>query len=291
MVTVALGRARAADFVELTKPGIVALILVTVTTGFYMGAPGGVSGLALFHTLLGAALVAGGTNALNQVAERDLDARMERTRARPLPTGRLGVGEAALFSWTLGVGGIAYLTAFTNVLVATLAAVTLLTYVFVYTPLKRKSSLNTLVGAVPGALPIVGGWVAARGAIEFPALVLFAVLYLWQLPHFLALAWLYRDEYAQAGVKMLSVTDGTAMTFRQALGYSAALLPVSLVPTVIGMTGGIYFVGAAALTLWLLGVAWSAGREPSRGRARRLFLASVTYLPLLLVLMMIDKTA
>lgn len=288
MVTAVLSRARAADFVELTKPGIVAMVLMTVAAGYYMGARG-LQGLALFHTLLGAAMVAAGSNALNQVAERDLDAKMLRTRGRPLPSGRLGVGEALAFAWALGVGGVVYLSAFVSPLVSGLAAVTLIMYVFLYTPLKRHTTFNTLVGAVPGALPIVGGWAAGRGTVELPALILFAVLYLWQMPHFLALAWMLKDDYARAGIKMLSIGDDGSMTFRQAVGYSAALLPVTLVPSVLGATGVVYFGGAAVLTLWLLWEAWMAGRVRTSLRARRLFLASVAYLPALLVLMMADK--
>jgi protoheme IX farnesyltransferase len=288
VVTAVLGRARAADFVELTKPGIVSLILVTVAAGYYMGASG-IHGLALFHTLFGAALVASGSNALNQIAERDTDALMLRTRSRPLPAGRLGLGEAQVFAWGLGGMGVAYLTALVGPLVGALAAATLVSYVFLYTPLKRHTTLNTLVGAVPGALPIVGGWVAARGTIEFPALVLFAVLYLWQMPHFLALAWMLREDYARAGIKMLSIGDDGSMTFRQAVGYSAALLPVTLVPSVLGAAGIVYFFGAVALALWLLWEAWMAGRSRTNERARRLFLTTVAYLPALLVLMMLDK--
>lgn len=288
MVTTVLGRVRAADFVELTKPGIVSLILVTVAAGYYMGASG-IHGLGLFHTLLGAALVASGSNALNQIAERDIDALMQRTRSRPLPAGRLGLAEAQVFAWGLGAGGVAYLLALVGPLTAALAALTLVTYVFLYTPLKRHTSLNTLVGAVPGALPIVGGWAAARGTIDFPALVLFAVLYLWQMPHFLALAWMLRDDYARGGIRMLSIGDDGSMTFRQAVGYSAALLPVTLVPSVLGATGVVYFFGAVALALWLLWEAWMAGRRRTNERARRLFLATVAYLPALLVLMMADK--
>ena len=288
MVTAVQSRVRAADFVELTKPGIISLILVTVAAGYYMGASG-IHGLALFHTLLGAALVAAGSNALNQIAERDLDARMRRTRSRPLPSGRIGVVEAQVFAWGLSFTGTAYLLTMVGPLVAALAAATLVSYVFLYTPLKRHTTLNTLVGGVPGALPIVGGWVAARGTIDLVALVLFAVLYLWQMPHFLALAWMLREDYARAGIRMLSIGDDGSMTFRQAVGYSAALLPVTLVPSVLGATGIVYFFGAVALALWLLWESWMAGRLRTHERARRLFLTTVAYLPALLVLMMVDK--
>lgn len=280
---------RAVDYVELTKPRIVALVMLTVAASFYLAAPSGVVGLLLFHTLLGTALVAGGTNALNQVVERDVDALMRRTRGRPLPAGRLGLREAALFAWTLGVGGIAYLAVLVNGLAAVLAAVTLLSYVFLYTPLKRKTTLSTLVGAIPGALPIVGGWAAARGSVELGALVLFAIVFLWQLPHFLALAWLYREDYARAGLRMLSVVEGAESTFRQSVLYAVAILPVSLAPSVLGLVGPVYFVGAAGLSLWLIWMATAAARDPSASKARRLFVATVLYLPALLVLMVLNK--
>ncbi len=288
MVTLALTRSRLADYVELTKPGIVTLVLVTVAAGFYLSASA-ITGLLLFHTLLGATLVAAGSNALNQVVERDVDALMDRTRTRPLPAGRLGVGEAAVLGAGLSTAGIAYLMAFVNGITAAFAAATLASYVFLYTPLKRRTSLATLVGAVSGALPIVGGWAAARGTVDFPAWVLFALLFLWQLPHFLALAWLYRDDYARAGLRMLSVTDGADANFRQALLYAVALLPVSLAPSVVGTTGRVYFFGALVLSLWLIGATVVAARRPTRPAARRLFGVSVAYLPAVLVLMMADK--
>jgi protoheme IX farnesyltransferase len=277
--------------VELTKPRIVALVMLTVATGLYVASPTAIVGLLLFHTLMGTALVAGGTNALNQVVERDIDALMRRTKDRPLPAGRLGFHEAALYSWTLGVGGIVYMAVFVNGLAALLAATTLLSYVFVYTPLKRKTSLATLAGAVPGALPIVGGWAAATGTIELGAWVLFAIVFLWQLPHFLALAWLFRDDYARAGLKMLSVVEGGESTFRQSLLYAVALLPVSLTPTVLGLTGPVYFVGAIGSSIWLIWCALAAVREQTAARARRLFLATVLYLPIILSLMVLDKAA
>jgi protoheme IX farnesyltransferase len=291
VVAIALGRSRPADFVELTKPRIVALVVLTVGAGFYVAAPGVPQGLLLFHTLLATVLVAGGTNALNQVLERDVDALMRRTRARPLPAGRLRVAEAALFAWMLGAGGIAYFALFVNALAATLAACTLASYVFLYTPLKRQTPLATLVGAVPGALPVVGGWAAARGTLGLGAWVLFAILFLWQLPHFLALAWLYREDYARAGLKMLSVVGGPESTFRQAVLSAVALLPVSLCPSVLGLAGPVYFGGAIALSAALIAVAGAAAGDPSAMRARRLFVATVAYLPALLVLMALDAAA
>ncbi len=266
-------------------------MLVTVAAGFYLAGPGAIQGLLLFHTLLGSVLVASGSNALNQILEREVDGRMHRTRNRPLPAGRMAVAEATLFATTLGLGGIAYLAVFVNPLAAGFAAATLGSYVFLYTPLKRKTSLSTLVGAVPGALPIVGGWAAARGTVHFEAWVLFALLFLWQLPHFLALAWVCREDYARAGLKMLSVTDGPEATFRQALLYTVALLPVSLVPAVMGFAGRVYFYGALALCLWLLWTTVAAVRDHTRARARRLFAVSVAYLPAILTLMIVDRAA
>jgi protoheme IX farnesyltransferase len=291
VVAIAAARSRTTDFVELTKPRIVALVMLTVAAGFYLAASSRLAGFLLFHTLLGTALVAAGTNALNQVVERDVDGLMRRTRDRPLPAGRLGLHEASLFAWSLGIGGIVYLAMLVNAIAAALAAGTLVSYVFLYTPLKRKTSLATLVGAIPGALPVVGGWAAARGSVGLGAWVLFSIVFLWQLPHFLALAWLFRDDYARAGLKMLSVVEGAESTFRQSVLYAVAMLPVSLTPTVLGLAGPLYFLGAIGLSLWLIWTALTAAREQSAGSARRLFLATVLYLPAILVLMMLDKGA
>ncbi len=275
---------------ELTKARIVALVLVTVGAAFYLAAPPGTPVALLAHTLFGTALVAGGTNALNQVLEADVDARMRRTRGRPLPSGRLARGPAAVFAWSLGLGGAAYLGVTVGAAVAAIALLTLVSYGFVYTPLKRRTSLATLVGAVPGALPVLGGWMAARGEAGAGAWVLFGILFLWQLPHFLALAWIYRDEYAAAGLRMLSVGDPDGRrTFRQAALASVALVSVSLAPTVVGLAGPIYFWCALGLSAWMV---WAAGRAalaPSVAGARRLFRASVAYLPLLLTVMMLDR--
>ncbi len=291
MRALALRRGRAADFIELTKPNIVAMILMTVAAGFYLGAPNAVDVKLLLHTLLGSALVAAGSNALNQILERRVDARMRRTRARPLPAGRLSLPESTAFAWLIGLAGVAYLTTFTNWVVASLAALTLLSYVFVYTPLKRRTSLCTLVGAVPGALPIVGGWAAVHGSVDLEAGVLFVILFLWQLPHFLALAWLYREDYARAGLRMLSVTRGARTTFRQALLYAIALVPVSLLPSVVGMTGMVYFAGALVASAWLVWATAAVTLDHSPAKARRLFVVSVVYLPLILLLMIVDTAA
>ena len=283
------GSGRLRHFVELTKPRIVVFILATVAAGYYVGVTGPIDVGMLVHALIGSALVAAGSNALNQLLERRTDAQMKRTRQRPLPSGRLQASESAAFAWVLGVVGVLYLLLFTNPTVALLAAATLGSYVFVYTPLKRLTSLSTLVGAIPGALPIAGGWAAARGGLGLEAWVLFAILFLWQLPHFLALAWLYREDYARAGLRMLSVTDGAETTFRQALLYAVALLPVSLMPTVLGVTGAVYFVGAAVLTLWLIVATVGVMLDHAPAKARRLFIVTILYLPAMLVLLIVDK--
>ena len=277
---------RLADVLELAKARIVGLVLVTVAAGFYVANPGEVNWLLLVHSLVGTALVAAGTNALNQILERDVDARMRRTANRPLPAGRLEVRTATVGAWSAGALGVAYLTVLVSPVVAVLAALTLLSYVFLYTPLKKRTSLATLVGAVPGALPIVGGWAAAGGRLGTEALVLFGVLFLWQIPHFLALAWLYREDYARAGLRMLSVgdVDGTR-TFRQASLYALVLVPLSLAPVGLGLAGWIYFWGALGLSCWMLQVALQAARRPSRHAAGRLFKATVLYLPALLALL------
>jgi len=273
------------------------LVLVTMAAGYAMAPVLGVVSpvawvLGLFHALVGTALVAGGTNALNQVVERDVDALMARTAGRPLPSARLEVREATVFAWLIGAVGVAYLAVLVNAVTAVLAALTLGSYVFVYTPLKRRTPLSTLIGAVPGALPIVGGWTAAGGTLDTRASILFAILFLWQLPHFLALSWIYRDDYARAGLQMLSVGDADGrMTFRQAALHAGALVPISLAPAVVGMGGPVYFIGAAALSGGYFWASVAAARRPSRDGARRLFTASLIYLPSILALMIADRIA
>ena len=287
-------RAAPADYLALTKPRIVAMVLVTVAAGYVLAPPSALSGaarmLVLAHLLVGTALVAAGTNALNQVWERDVDAHMRRTAGRPLPAGRLSVVEATVFAVGAGLLGVAYLGLLVNRLTATIAAATLVSYVLVYTPLKRRTALATLVGAVPGALPIVGGWTAAGGSLDARAWLLFALLFLWQLPHFLALGWIYRDDYARAGLPTLSAGDPDGRrTFRQAALDAAALLAVSLAPTLIGMTGAFYFIGAIGLSTWLLWTSGACARNPSTDRARRLFRATLVYLPSILFLLIVDR--
>ena len=294
-----------ADYLALTKPRIVALVLVTVAAGFVVGLPaaarvgfGGNAGTApllvqlwtLANLLCGTALVAGGTNALNQIAERDVDCLMHRTRQRPLPAGRLEASTARWFAWSIAAVGVAQLGILVNFTTAALAALTLASYVFAYTPLKRRSSIATLVGAVPGALPIVGGWAATGAPLDVGAWVLFGILFLWQMPHFLALSWMYRADYARAGLRMLSIEDETgAMTFRQAALNAAALVPISLAPAALGIAGRVYFVVAVVLSGMLLVLSISAARGPSPKSARRLFLSTLVYLPVLLGVLVANR--
>ncbi len=284
------GWARVSAFVELTKPGITRLVTLTTAAGFYLATSGPVDFVRMLHTMLGVAIVASGASALNQYLERDADARMVRTRRRPLPSGRLTPGEALAFASGISVFGILYLLVLVNPATALVVALTLVTYAFVYTPLKRVTSLSTLVGAVPGALPILAGWTGAGGALGTRAWSLFGILFLWQIPHFLALAWLFRDDYRKGGFVMLSLRDldGRHLSF-QAFNYTLGLVLVSVTPTLIGLTGTLYMVGALLLGGVFLALCLTVLYERSDLTARRLFLASVLYLPLLLVLMVVDK--
>ncbi len=279
-------------YLELTKPRLTLMAVITTFMGFYLGARGPLPVGRLIATLMGACLVGGGAAALNQYLERDADAQMPRTARRPLPSGRLTPRGALWFGAGLVLLGLAALLLGANRLTALLGAATLASYLWWYTPLKKRTVLCTLVGAIPGALPPLMGWAAARGTLEPGAWALFALLFLWQLPHFLALAWLYRDEYARAGFQMLPVLDPTGATVgRQMALYCLALLPVSLVPTVFHVAGGLYFVGAAVLSLAFLGVGIGAAVAPTTAAARRLFHASLAYLPGLLALMAFDKVS
>ena len=278
-----------ADYLELTKPRVTSLILMSTGVGFYMGSAE-MSLALLVHTLIGTALVAGGTGALNQFWERDADGKMFRTRYRPLPTGRIPTGKALLFGITLSVVGILYLAWQVNFLASLLAAVTLGSYLFLYTPLKTRTPLCTLVGAFPGAAPPLIGWAAARGEITSPAWILYFILFLWQFPHFLAIAWMYEEDYARGGIAMRPVVEPSGdSTAHQILLFCAALLPVSLVPSILGMAGAIYLCGALILGVGYLWFGVRAARAKSKVQARRLLRASVAYLPLVYGLMMMDK--
>ena len=284
-------RARAADLYELTKPRMNFLVVVTTAVGFYMAARGGFTDWALLaHTLVGTALAAAGASVLNQYVERGHDGLMRRTQSRPLPAGRVAPLEALCFGVGLSAGGALYLSAFVNGLTATLGVVTIATYVFLYTPLKRHTTLCTIVGAVPGAIPPMMGWAAATDALPAEAWALFGILFFWQMPHFLAIAILYRDDYAAGGFKMLPVVDeGLVATGRQMLLYGLALIPVSLMPVGLRMAGGVYFAAAVLLGVAFLGFGAACALRKGRADARRMFFASIIYLPLLLAALMLDK--
>jgi heme o synthase len=285
-----LRRGRPSDFLALTKPRLNLLVLLTMLGAMYVGAPEGVAPLTLLHAMVGTALVAGGASALNQVWERDTDGLMRRTRMRPVPDGRLQPGEGAGFGIVLSIAGLTQLAAGVNVLSAAVAAVTLASYVLLYTPLKRRTWLSTLVGAFPGALPPVIGWAAATGEISAGAVTLFAIVFLWQMPHFLAIAWLYREDYARAGLPLLPVIepDGRS-TGRQAFAYAAALLPVSVAPVFFGLAGPTYLAAALALGGALLGLSARFALDRSCASARRLFFASIVYLPILWAILVADR--
>ena len=281
---------RATDFVSLTKPRLNLLVLVTTLAGLYLASPEGVAFATLVHTLVGTALVAGGAAAFNQVWERETDALMGRTRGRPVADGRLGSLEAAWFAALLAITGVVELAAFVNLLSAGIATLTLGTYVLAYTPLKRRTSLSTLVGAIPGALPPVIGWAAAEGAVTLPAVVLFGIVFLWQMPHFLAIAWLYRHEYAAARIPLLPVLEPDGhRTGRQALLYAAALWPVSLMPSLVGLSDGFYIIAATLLGSAFIVLSARFARQRSLSAARGLFLFSIAYLPLLWAALVADR--
>jgi protoheme IX farnesyltransferase len=256
-----------------------------------MAAPvGGLDLILLLHMLIGAALASSGTLALNQYVEREIDALMRRTSGRPLPSGRLRPGEALRFATGLALAGLAYQAFLVNWTAALITAATLISYVSIYTPLKRRTSLNTLVGAVPGALPILAGWAATGRGLDLGGWLLFAIMFLWQIPHFLALAWLYREDYRKGGFLMLSAVDPDGhRTSRQIVNYAAMLLPVSLLPSAIGLTGPLYFSGAFLLGAAFLLVGLMTLTRPDDTWSRRLFFTSVIYLPFLLLLMVIGK--
>jgi protoheme IX farnesyltransferase len=280
----------AADLAALTKPRVVLMVVVTTLVGYYVGLTGAADWARLLHLAVGTVLAAGGTLALNQYWERDVDAQMERTRSRPLPEGRLTPLEALAFGAAITALGVAYLAAFVGAAPAAVTLATFVLYLFAYTPLKLRTALCTIVGAVPGALPPVTGWVAARDDAGAGAWVLFGILFLWQLPHTLAIARLYRDDYARAGVRLLPVIDpeGTS-TERQIVTGCLALLGVSLLPTLIGLAGVVYFAGALALGLGFVALGARQALAPSLTGARRVLFASLLYLPALLTLLALDK--
>lgn len=287
---ITLANARLADFLELAKPRVVVMVLLTTCVGFYLGSPSALDLARLCHALVGTGLAAAGVLALNQYLERDLDARMERTRRRPLPDGRLEPIEALAFGTLTAAAGLIYLTVSVNPLSALVTAAVVVCYLFVYTPLKQRSSLCSVVGAFPGALPPVIGVAAATGSLGIEAWVLFAILFLWQIPHSLAIAQLYREDYARAGIRLLPVVepDG-ASTGRQVVLNCLALLAAGLMPTVVGLSGGIYFVAALVLGLGFLACAVLLAVRQGASDARRLLVASLLYLPTLLLFMAFDR--
>ena len=278
------------DFIALTKPGLVIMLVLTTCVGFYLGSDGPVDWLQLLHTLAGTALAAGGTLALNQFMERDRDALMRRTRERPLPAGKLRPGQALGFGVSVTVAGLVYLALVVNVLSSAVTAAITVTYLFLYTPLKHRTTLSTVFGAVPGALPPVTGWAAARNELGLETGVLFAILFLWQMPHALALAWLFREDYARAGFQLLPAVDPEGrFTSVQILINCLALTAFSLVPTILGIAGVVYFYAALAAGLGLLAFAIHLTVTRTLASARNLFFASLVFLLVQFSVMAYDK--
>jgi protoheme IX farnesyltransferase len=287
------------EYIELTKPRITWLILMSTGIGYFFGLPGAASWLqflkaipllSLLHTVIGTGLIASGTAALNQWYEREADRHMRRTAERPLPSGKLSAPRALAFGIALSIAGFVELWLGVNLLSAAIGAFTLASYLFLYTPMKQRTWWSTTVGAIPGAMPPMIGYAAAAGVITRESWVLFAILFLWQFPHFYSIAWMYREDYARAGIKMLPVVepDGRS-TARQIVLYGVALIPVSLVPSILGMSGRIYLVGALLLGLWFLYSGVRVAVERSIVRARGVLVTSVLYLPLIYGLMLLDR--
>jgi protoheme IX farnesyltransferase len=282
------------SYIELTKPRITWLILMSTGIGYYFGMPShrlsDLNLLLLLHTIIGTALIASGTAALNQWYERDADVKMRRTADRPLPSGRLDATRALWFAIALSAIGFFELYFGANPLTAWIGAFTLASYLFLYTPLKRRTWWSTTIGAIPGAMPPMIGYAAAAGAITSESWVLFAILFLWQFPHFYSIAWMYKDDYARAGIRMLPVVEPDCRsTARQIVLYGIALIPVSLVPGMLGMSGRIYLVGALLLGLWFLYSGVRVALERTLVRARGVLITSVLYLPLIYGLMLLDR--
>jgi protoheme IX farnesyltransferase len=290
--TAGLGRSgtRLFDYLELTKPDVTFLVVISTLAGFYLGSGGALDWILLVHALVGTTLVSAGTAAFNHYLERDDDARMRRTARRPLPAGRIQPGAAFGFATLLSVGGVLYLLVLVNWLASLLAFSTWASYLFLYTPLKKRTLLCTAIGAFPGAMPPLIGWAAASGSLATEAWILYAILFLWQFPHFLSIAWIYREDYARGGFMMLPAVDTTGhATGRQMVFYSWALFPVALLPGILGMAGLLYLLVAVVLGSVFV---WSATRVammPSNSNARRLLQMTIFYLPLLFAFLMLDK--
>ncbi len=286
----ARGRSAFAIWSDLVKSRLTLLVLLTTLSGFYAGSEGPMNLTLLLHALMGTALVACGAAALNEWWERDLDAKMARTATRPLPSGEMTPNAVLFLGALMCMAGLVQLALFVNLLTALLGAITMSSYVFVYTPLKTRTTLNTLVGAIPGALPPLMGWAAARDEVSRGGWALFAIIFFWQLPHFLAIAWMYREEYEKAGFVMLPSRDpdGTR-TGRQAVSHTLGLIPVSLAPSLFGVAGVVYFFSALVLGIAFLWCAIRFSRDMTRVRARQLFFASILYLPAIFGLLALDK--
>jgi heme o synthase len=277
-------------YVVLTKPDVTFLVVITTVAGFYLASPAHLDWVLLMHTLLGTTLVGAGAAAMNQYVERDMDAMMRRTSARPLPTGLLQPRDVLIFGLITILAGAAWLALAVNLLSSLLALATSVLYLGIYTPLKTRTTLATAVGAFPGAIPPLIGWAAARGSLSAGAWVLFGILFFWQFPHFMAIAWMYREDYGRAGIKMLPTVDPTGdATFAQIVATAAILVPVSLLPAVIGMSGIHYFFGALVLGMILLQVSLWANRHRTNVRAKWLMHATVAHIPILLAWMIFDK--
>ena len=283
-------RERLAAYVELTKPRITFLIVLTSAAGFALGSKGSLAYGTLFHALFGIALLSSGIATLNQYMERELDRRMRRTATRPLPAGKLTTRQAFVFGVVLTSLAEAYLAVFVNLLTADLGLAVVVGYLLGYTPLKTRTSLSTVVGAFPGAMPPLMGWTAAAGALSWEAAALFAILFVWQFPHFLAIAWMYREDYARAGIRMLPVVEpeGRRMTAQQIVVWTLLLVPISLFPVLLGTSGSLYLYGALVLGILFVAASFRMALASTRQNARRLLLASVLYLPLLFGLMVIN---
>ncbi len=279
-----------AAYYELTKPGVMLLVVLTSAAGFYLGSSAGLDLLLFLHTLVGTVLLSGGAAVFNEFIEREADGKMLRTCKRPLPSGRLQASEAAVFGGILIVGGSLYLAFLTNFLAAFLGVATVAIYLLIYTPLKTRTAICTTIGAIPGATPPLIGWAAASGHLDLQAWTLFGILFAWQFPHFLSIAWIYKEDYSRAGFTMLppSDTDGRR-TCGQILVFTALVLALSVMPMTSGLTGMSYLVGALLLGLAFVWYGFEAALRRSTASVRKVLLASVVYLPLLLILMVIDK--
>ncbi len=287
---IAARRAAFPEFLSLTKPRITLLVVCTTLVGFYLGAPDAIPVWLLIHTLAGTACIAAGASSLNMAFEWEPDSRMRRTEGRPIPSGRLSVLQATFFGSALCLAGALHLLFLVNALTSLLSIITAALYLFAYTPLKKRTSLCTVVGAIPGAIPPMMGWTAVRNSLDFEAWWLFAILFLWQLPHFLSIAWLYREDYERGGFPMLPVLDKEgSQTSRQIILETLALLCITLLPATLGVFGQIYFLGAFVLGIVFLYMGIRLARAKNALSARRLLLTSVVYLPCLLILMMLAK--